>query len=878
MSAADSKDFLTILTCKDKGRKATKEFFVEKDSTIKKQSYSAGMHFTHEEKHVSCLEDLKNVLESMLDKPKQFVIRGAAKESAGKVVERKIYNHGAAFNPTSHHYVMLDIDKQPCPAYFDAVENPLEIVKWAQEMLPAPFRETSCYYKFSSSQNIPKKIGESPSQEISLHLWFWCDRLVSDDEWKRFFKENPCPVDQALFSPVQIHYTSNPIFRGMDDPLPNRSGFFRGNRDIAFIPEIPAQEERKSKARPKEEPVIIQENCDKALDLLLPYYKEGTRDRFCGAIAGALYRGGWKAENTADFVYQLADTAADSESDARYNGSLRICDAIDHGRPAQGLPTLQDEIGVENLDEILTLLGIGKPDIKEAISKLFGVSELSEIKEVIKMITYLSTAEQKSTIDQIHTLTKRPKTVLNELLKEVKNEAKTTQPMDWSDYMMELFLEEKFKSGQNLLRSCEGSYWQYNGKYWEPAPTDFLKKEMIPYAREIVAASETKTASSLIRDALNLLEGRVYRENDPLRQLDLNIPTVINCQNGELWFNEAGDVALKPHRAESYLRYCLNVAYDPSAKSPMFDKAVLEIFSQSTNPEDMFRHFMELIGYICQPWRKLAIIVLLYGGGNNGKTSLIKMVIQILGEKMVMSDRISAIETSAFKIGALDGKLMLLDDDVDEGTCLPDGFLKKISEEKTMSGEHKYKPLFEFTCRAVPVMLANAYPSIKDLTEGIRRRVMVIPFLRKFETHEVKVGLFDSIWRQESSGILNQVIAGFQRLKKRGKFQEPEDCVKAKTEWLTRSNILPAFIEDVCEKGENLRQHLKDFYAEFKDYCNEAGVKNIPSRSGVEKRLESLGYKITILNGHKTVRGIIARSPSFLTNTKPEINLREKNK
>ena len=59
---------------------------------------------------------------------------------------------------------------------------------------------------------------------------------------------------------------------------------------------------------------------------------------------------------------------------------------------------------------------------------------------------------------------------------------------------------------------------------------------------------------------------------------------------------------------------------------------------------------------------------------------------KLLGDGNYMADRLNQIEKNIFKIGALDGKLMLIDDDVDVGTCLPDGFLKKISEEKTMSG------------------------------------------------------------------------------------------------------------------------------------------------------------------------------------------------
>lgn len=351
---------------------------------------------------------------------------------------------------------------------------------------------------------------------------------------------------------------------------------------------------------------------------------------------------------------------------------------------------------------------------------------------------------------------------------------------------------------------------------------------------------------------------------------------LLTAKNGELWIDDSGQVELKPHRAESYLKHCLAVSYDPTATAPQFEQAGLEIFANSSNPQDMFRHFMELFGYICQPWRKIAIIVLLYGGGNNGKSSFLKVLIRVLGVKMVVSDKISLFETSAFKVGALDGKLLLMDEDVEEGTCLPDGFLKKISEEKTMTGQHKYKDPFEFTCLAVPVMSSNSYPAIKDLTEGLRRRIRVIPFNRQFLDHEVKLGLFDKIWDEEASGILNLAVQGFQRLKQRGDFLDPEDCKKAKNEWLIRSNVLPTFIEEACEKGDGLRQYLREFYLHFKGYCDDTGVRQIQTRSGVEKRLHSMGYRIGILDGEKAVWGLRSRSSFERVGQATAIDLRNR--
>ena len=147
----------------------------------------------------------------------------------------------------------------------------------------------------------------------------------------------------------------------------------------------------------------------------------------------------------------------------------------------------------------------------------------------------------------------------------------------------------------------------------------------------------------------------------------------------------------RPHRYDSYLPYVLDVAYYPSATCPRFDQALLDIFRESSDAADMARHCLEFIGYTIQPRRDIAAWFMLRGKGRNGKTKLMETIEQLINKKAIYSDRLANIETSPFMVGALAGKLLLIDDDIDTGTKLPDGFLKKVSERKLMTGQVKFK-------------------------------------------------------------------------------------------------------------------------------------------------------------------------------------------
>jgi putative DNA primase/helicase len=247
----------------------------------------------------------------------------------------------------------------------------------------------------------------------------------------------------------------------------------------------------------------------------------------------------------------------------------------------------------------------------------------------------------------------------------------------------------------------------------------------------LVQTGSHQTTASLVNQTLALLKAKLAEKEDRLGFV-ANPPPVINCANGEVWIAEDGSVELRPHQPESFLRHCLNVSYDPDAKSPMYDKAILEIFSEADDAEAMASHWNELAGYIIQPRRNIPLIGVLWGRGDNGKTKLIATVMRLLGDQLVCAQPIENFEKNRFAMGSLFGKYLFVDDDVRAGIKLPDGMLKTVSEAKTVTGELKFKSPSNFIVCTVPILLCNNVPSLADLSHGMLRRLMVIPFERTF--------------------------------------------------------------------------------------------------------------------------------------------------
>ena len=199
--------------------------------------------------------------------------------------------------------------------------------------------------------------------------------------------------------------------------------------------------------------------------------------------------------------------------------------------------------------------------------------------------------------------------------------------------------------------------------------------------------------------------------------------------------------------------------------------------------------------------------------------------------------------SNRFLIGNLLGKLMFVDDDVRSGSRLPDGALKKLSEEKTMTGDRKFGNAFDFRCLALPVLLCNAPPSLGDLSHGMQRRLMVVPFERRFTGKAIDRSLFDDIWAAELPGILNMALEGLKRVIERGlNFQVPVSVQKAKKIWIVQSNPIPEFVSERCVKDLSHSEFTQDLYQAYVDWAGSNGYSMKQQRGTFERNLIGLGF------------------------------------
>lgn len=136
---------------------------------------------------------------------------------------------------------MFDIDKLPLPSALTlSTETIPQVLDYVVKELPVEFHDASFYWQLSSSAGL-----RDPSI-VSMHLWFWLARPTTDHDLKRWGKavnkaKGFSLIDLHMFDDIQAHYTAAPIFEGMDDPFPERSGLIeKASHEVALV--LPAEQ------------------------------------------------------------------------------------------------------------------------------------------------------------------------------------------------------------------------------------------------------------------------------------------------------------------------------------------------------------------------------------------------------------------------------------------------------------------------------------------------------------------------------------------------------------------------------------------------------------------------------------------------------------
>ena len=358
--------------------------------------------------------------------------------------------------------------------------------------------------------------------------------------------------------------------------------------------------------------------------------------------------------------------------------------------------------------------------------------------------------------------------------------------------------------------------YAFNGAYWRELPKESLVSFLGDAAKKL-SVPEIRSEHWRFRDSLLKQFLSTAYLPEPIRQGDV---TLINFRNGTLEI-AANGWNLREHRREDFLTYQLPFDFNESATAPMW-----VAFLDRVQPDQSCQKVLaEYIGYCFTRGLKLEKVLLLYGGGANGKSVFCDVISALLGDENISHYSLSSLsEPNGYFRARLANKLLNYGSELDS-RLQTDNF-KQLASGERIQARLPYGQPFELRDYAKLAFNCNELPKDVEHSEAYFRRFLVIPFEVTIPENERDAELADKIIANELSGVLTWVLAELRRLLDQREFTASDAAKKAIADYRRESDSVALFIEEEqYQLSSDGSIPLKQLYTEYRNYCIEAGFK-----------------------------------------------------
>lgn len=294
----------------------------------------------------------------------------------------------------------------------------------------------------------------------------------------------------------------------------------------------------------------------------------------------------------------------------------------------------------------------------------------------------------------------------------------------------------------------------------------------------------------------------------------------------------------RPHRREDFATKAGGTERVFGAKAPLWEKFLNSVFD---GKKDIISYVQRWCGYCLTGSTREHIMLILWGGGSNGKSTFVETIRYVMGSYAVMTraETLMAKQNQGIPndIAALAGARLVTASETDRGKHLAEGTVKEITGGDTVTARFLNKEFFSFKPLFKLMLTTNNKPTIKGTDDGIWRRIHLLPFTVSFKDKQKDPQLGQKL-REEAAGILEWMLEGCELWRLHG-LCPPEDVTKATDSYKKEQDTLAEFIEECCEKltsGEIPKGDLYKAYVKWAEDNGEHPMKQRTLTTALEER------------------------------------------
>jgi putative DNA primase/helicase len=283
------------------------------------------------------------------------------------------------------------------------------------------------------------------------------------------------------------------------------------------------------------------------------------------------------------------------------------------------------------------------------------------------------------------------------------------------------------------------------------------------------------------------------------------------------------------------------VVFDPSAKCPRFEEFLSQIFN---GDQELIRFVQKAVGYSLTGDVSEQCVFCCYGSGANGKSTLFGVLHHISGLGTYAANLpFSALELQTRNgndLVMLVGARFVTAAETNEGARLNEQRIKMLTGGDAITARALYKNSFTFLPTHKLWLAFNHKPIIADDSEGMWRRVRLIPFPRQFKPEEQDKNLMDAL-KAEAPGILAWAVRGCL-LWRKGGLGLPLAVADATAAYQSESDNLGQFLEECCALDPSASVSVAELNRAYQQWTIENEERPLPNRAFSE-RMQKRGLR-----------------------------------
>jgi putative DNA primase/helicase len=412
-----------------------------------------------------------------------------------------------------------------------------------------------------------------------------------------------------------------------------------------------------------------------------------------------------------------------------------------------------------------------------------------------------------------------------------------TFPLEWNDALVAQAFADHIRD-QFLWVSAWG-WLRWDGRRWAPDDREAIFEEARQWVVDLGVA-----AMRLPGDTSDLLKSVVrYKHKGKIEgfvtvarrlegvaatpdEFDCH-PHLLNVDNGVVDLRSG---ELRAHDPALRLTKIAGGCYDSAARHDDVDH-MFDAVEPGVRP-----WLQRFFGYASTGLVDEDVVVILDGGGSNGKTTLLEAVSGALGDyakpasaRLIMK---SSHEEHPTLEADLFGRRLVTIEETEEGGAIRSERLKMLSGGSTITARRMRRDYFSFSPTHTLVVATNHRPSVNSTEHALWRRLRLVPFPYTYvDADNASPGerIKDRALRQrlisggdQRRAVLAWLIAGAVGWYRDG-LGSCASVDQATDRWRLEEDVIARFCIDRLVPDDGARIRGSDLYTEYRMFCDAEG-------------------------------------------------------